>query len=1106
MPACPARLMVLVAVLSLAGPLGADEPAATTILLAESPSLSPDGERLVFAWRGDVWLAASTGGPARRLTSHPAVDRGPRFSPDGTRVAFTSARTGADQVHVLDLAGGEPVQVTRHTEGSVLQDWFPGGTALLVLGKRDHEHEHPERFFRVPAAAGGREELLLDAWGYEGALSPDGTRLAFVRHGTGPYRKGYRGAAAAQVWVAELATQTLTRVSEGPHDERWPLWHPDGRRLWIVSQADGTRNLVSVEPGGGARACLTGHVDDGVAQPTRSADGRVVVYRRLFGLERFEPGAGAPRPLVLTAAGEPLVEGVRRDDLAKASQATFTADGREVAFTAGGDVWVMDTELREPRRVTDTPEEERDPLFSADMETLLFVSDAGGRSDVWTAARAEPARWWWQNDRFTLARVTDDAAEEGSPRLTPDGKTLVYARTDGGLWKKPLAGGEAVRLVGGFDPPDFDLSPDGRWLAYTAADDDFNHDLWVLPLDLSRPAFNVSVHPDDEASPAWSPDGRVLAFTGRRWDRDRDICYVWLRHEDDEKDARERKLDKAVEKMKGRKSAKGAGAKGAANEPAKDPPEEPADKPEAKKKEDEKPVEVRIDFDRLTDRVRRVEIPDVNEGELLWSPDSKRLAVRASIKGQAGWHALEIPDDLAPKLLTASPLVNTRWLKEGDQLVGLADGVPTSVAVAGSKVTALPFRARRELDVGRFHRALFERAWQVMRDTWYDPRLNHRDWDALKVKYAPVAEATRLPAEIDVVVEMLLGELNGSHLGFGMPAPGWQPPGWRPVTGHLGARLLAPDDKPGRVVRDVVRGTPAAEAATRLEPGERLLAVDGTALEPGTDLDALLTGDPERELELKVRGKDGTERTVRLRPTTHALVRAGLYEEQLEQARAAVQRASDGRLGYLHVREMDWSSFQRFEADLYKVGHGKDGLVIDVRGNGGGFTADHLLTCLTQPRHATTVPRGGGPGYPQDRLVYAAWHKPIVVLIDQGSFSNAEIFAHAVRHLKRGRLVGVPTAGGVISTGGTTLMGTATLRLPFRGWFLPDGADMERNGCVPDVFVEAQPLDLARGVDRALDAAVKALAEDVAAFRARPTAPPRYASERDGPPPGVAPK
>ena len=197
---------------------------------------------------------------------------------------------------------------------------------------------------------------------------------------------------------------------------------------------------------------------------------------------------------------------------------------------------------------------------------------------------------------------------------------------------------------------------------------------------------------------------------------------------------------------------------------------------------------------------------------------------------------------------------------------------------------------------------------------------------------------------------------------------------------------------------------------------------------------------------------------------------------------------------------MNFPSFYKFEEDLYAAGAGKDGLIIDVRENGGGSTADHLLTALTQPHHAITIPRGGGQGYPQDRRVYATWTKPIVVLCNQNSFSNAEIFAHAIKTLKRGPLVGVPTAGGVISTGATTIMDVGTLRLPNRGWFLPEtGEDMELNGAKPEPanIVWPDPADFARGVDAQLARAVNVLETDVKTEAARPKPVLRKASDRN---------
>jgi tricorn protease len=399
-----------------------------------------------------------------------------------------------------------------------------------------------------------------------------------------------------------------------------------------------------------------------------------------------------------------------------------------------------------------------------------------------------------------------------------------------------------------------------------------------------------------------------------------------------------------------------------------------------------------------------------------------------------------------------------------------------------------------------------------MRDEFYDGRLGNRDWDAVRRKYLDMAGEAPDTEAFTTVVQLMLGELNGSHLGFTATTGGGRGPArrgapqgaaepadaaWAEVTAHLGVRFETGGKGPGLKVRDVLTGGPADHRKSRLAAGDVILTIDGTAVSPEMDLTTILNGPLERDIHLRVRGAGGKERDVTLRPIPYPRATALLYEAWLEGNRQAVEKASAGKLGYLHISAMNQPSFLKFEAELYAAGAGKDGLLIDVRENGGGSTADHLLTALTQPVHAITVARGGEPGYPQDRKVYATWNKPIVVLCNQNSFSNAEIFSHAIKTLKRGRLVGVPTAGGVISTGAATIMDVGTLRLPFRGWFLVgDGSDMELNGAVPDIIVWPQPGEMPHGRDVQLDRAIAALQEDVKAWKARGRPPLTKASER----------
>lgn len=275
------------------------------------------------------------------------------------------------------------------------------------------------------------------------------------------------------------------------------------------------------------------------------------------------------------------------------------------------------------------------------------------------------------------------------------------------------------------------------------------------------------------------------------------------------------------------------------------------------------------------------------------------------------------------------------------------------------------------------------------------------------------------------------------------------------------------------------------------------MKIDDREVNRDVDLTTVLNGPPDRELVLAVKGAEDKTRTVALKPISYPAAQALLYDHWLRHNRNLVADASNGKLGYLHISQMSMPTFRKFEEELVSEGVGKDGLIIDVRENPGGSTADHLLTALTQPVHAIAVPRGGGPGYPQDRKVYQTWNKPIVVLCNQNSGSNAEIFSHAVKTLGRGQLVGIPTAGAVISTGAVGVMDVGILRLPFRGWFtVNDGEDMEKHGAVPHHVLWPEPCAMPQGRDTQLAKAIEVLRADVQAWRERPQPKLRLSTER----------
>jgi tricorn protease len=1091
--------------------------ASDTIQLASAPALSADGQTLAFSWGGEIWTVPTAGRAATRLTSSPSREDDPKFSPDGKSIAFTSDRAGSTQVFVVDVAGGQPTQLTFHSEGCSLDDWFPDGKSLLINASRDHFWRRPERFYRISSTERAAEELLFDAYGSVGQLSPDGTQLLFTREGERWWRQGYRGSRTSQIWTADLKTGAFTEIIKHPTESRSPLWQADGKGFFYVSAQSGSRNLWQRNLEDDQERQLTTFDKDLVLWPCISRDGSTIVFRHLANFYRLATdGDGKPQKITITADVDRVKKQILRRTLTSATDVGFTSDGLEIAFIAGGDVWVMDTELREPRQVTNTPEEEREPVFSPDGKTIVFLSDAGGQSDIWQATRGDEDKYWWQNDAFKLEALTKTAEVEGNLQWSPAGDLIGFVRERGDMWVMKPDGKEARRLFRSWNTPDYDWSPDGKWLVYALSDNEFNRDIFVLPLDGSREAFNLSRHPDNDGTPSWSPDGKMIAFTGRRLGTEVDIYYVFLQAKASEETSRDRKLVKAIEKLqkarKNKPTEKTESTKKKGDDEAEKKDDASDAKPatvaaeadaagkesSAKDNANSKLPEVTIDFNRIHERLRRVSIADTREGGLFWSHDSKKLAFTASVDGKRGTYTISPPEDVKPKLLTTQTGSNPVWLSKGNQVVWLGSGTPASVTESG-KVSSYGFSAPQTVDIAARNQAAFDQCWQAMRDHFYDGTLNHRNWDAIRRKYQPLVAQAVDRNMFSEIVNLMLGELNGSHMGFSGSRGGSSnnDDDWRETTAHLGVRFDNDHQGPGWRIKDVIPDSPADKVASKLVAGETILSIDGKNVDPALDVTTVLNGRSGRNILLRIRNSEGEDRDVNIRPISYSAARSLLYEMWIDDNQRRVEEASAGKLGYMHIRGMNMSSFYRFERELYAVGAGKDGIVIDVRENGGGSTTDHLLTVLTQPAHAITVPRGGGMGYPQDRSVYATWRKPIVVLCNQNSYSNAEIFSHAIKTLKRGKLVGVTTAGGVISTGGRRIMDVGFLRMPFRGWYvMGTGADMELNGAVPHYEIWPTPGDLPAGKDEQLDKAIKVLGKEVKKWHKRPQPVLKKASER----------
>jgi len=604
-----------------------------------------------------------------------------------------------------------------------------------------------------------------------------------------------------------------------------------------------------------------------------------------------------------------------------------------------------------------------------------------------------------------------------------------------------------------WSPLDYTWSPDSRWVALSVDDADYNSDIWVLPADGSAEPVNISRHPKDDFGPVWSADGSLLAWTSNRHNRQYDVYAVYLRREDDEKT---REQWENWQKTRDKEKQKG-------------------EEKEAKKEKKEVP-ETTIDFEDINLRVRSLTSLPGDEFTVAIHPQGDNFFFRTTIDDKADLYSVD---------RFGENLTNVTSEGTDPQAIELVDktfhflksGSPANVSMDGGSVESTSFSARFTLDRPARRKQVIREGWETMRDFFYDPKMHGVDWNAVKDKYFEWAGKVADDRDFGDVVNLMLGELNASHMGYYQPWSGRSGDN----DGWLGLAFDPAYPGPGLSVVGVLPYGPSDKVKSRILPGDILLEVDGREVGSDKNLYAALEKRGGMPTEVVIqRGKK--KKDLEITPAGYRAIYGLITKKWERDNRKAVEEATNGRVGYVYITGMSWPEVERFEMNLFAAADGKDALIIDVRGNGGGWTTDFMLNILTQPQHAITVGRDGEPGYPQaERQIFYRWEKPVAVLCDESSYSNAEIFSHAIKTIGRGPLVGNTTGGNVISTDGWfTLMPDAWIRLPQRGWYVwgdkahpeRNGLNEEGNGAVPDYLVVRTPGDILNKRDPQLDKAV----------------------------------
>lgn len=1061
--------------------------------------------RIAFSYLGDIWTADESGGNVQRVTANAAREVYPRFSPDGKWIAFSSDRNGNLDVFVVPSEGGQAKQLTFHSADDNVLAWSPDSRNILFSSQRGEDFM--ARMYVVPVE-GGLERNAGPDMGLWGTFSPDGSKLAINRRSQVYWRKYYRGSYQSDVTVMDIANKKFTDLTDFPGMDSWPMWSRDGH-IYFVSDREngGLTNIWRVSEKGGKAEQVTTFKSGDVRWPAISADGKTIVFEHDFGIWKLDVASRKTSAIRINIAAETQENMSEvRTYTSRADDFDLAPNGRRVSLSVHGEIFTAPVEEGDVRQITDNPARDRNVLYSPDGKWIAFVSDRSGREEIFIAAA---------DGSGDAQKITDLDTLKNNYRWSPDSKQIVFTTSDAKLYKVDVAAKQTVELAsskfGALTGAVW--SPDNKWIAYAKPDQTRNTDIYLIPA-AGGQERKVTFDSYSEMNPRFSADGKKLYFVrfegGSGGFGDRASAQVWvtmLEKQDRDPDDAEDRPEAAADETAGAGARRGAG--GGAARVAVAP-------------------EVKIDWDGLKRRTRQVTRLSSGAFNYEPGPDSRTIAFvtmePGSLRSTPALYTIQDDGKRMARVATgaaggeedAAPqpgrggfgggMTGLTFARDGRSLYFMEAGgiysVPVSAApgaapapgsdsaVGGGRGAALAaaaapgagagggarrrisFNVKVRIEKSAEWAEMFGDAWRTMKYRFYDPKMHGMDWDAARAKYQPLVEFVGDRQELLNIVNEMIGELNASHTGAAPPPAGRAEGGT--ATRHLGVDLEA-DAQAGRYrVSYIYEDGPADKDWVKLHVGDYLIAIDGKPVIAGDNYWKALNNTLNRRVTLTVNNKPAEEGAwkTRIEPAPAQAFATLRYERWVKERRATVDRLSNGRIGYLHIKAMDPVSLKRFEKELREY-RDKDAMIIDQRWNGGGNIEQELLAILVQRQYQVWQPRGTE----STSRPFAGYFGPKVVLQNWRSASNAEMFPAGFKALGLGKTIGTPTMGAVIGTGSYSLIDGSTVRTPGTGVFLADKnrTNMENYGVQPDILVENSPEDNLNGKDRQLERAVEEL-------------------------------
>lgn len=1072
---------------------------AAPALWMRDVKISPEGDKIAFGYKGDIYTVPVTGGEARRLTTLPSYESNPVWSPDGTKIAFASDRHGNFDVFVMDAGGGEATRLTSNSASEIPESFSPDGKDVFFSAAIQNPASsvmfpsaRMTEFYAVPVA-GGVSRQVLGTPAQMPVFTPDGSRMLYqdVKGFEDEWRKHHTSSVTRDIWVYDFENARHTNLTARAGEDRNPALSADGKTVYILSERGGdTFNVWSFpidNPSAAKR--ITDFSTHSVRFLSRAANGTMAfTYDGEIYTMASDNSAPAKISVDVVADAASSVEKLN----VKPKNAVVSPDGKSVAFISRGDVFVTSVEYPTTVQVTRTPAAERHLSWGADNRTLYYTSERSGRKNIYratlsrsvepdfvnaTSVREEPV--------FNVKRpaaLTDATPEYSHPIVSPDGKKLAFISNRNEINVMDIATHKVTKLTSGETYPGQDdemvavWSPDSRWLAIEMQPPmhDPYSDIALLDVETGR-LTNITQSGYFCSNPRFVLDGNAIIFFTDRygmrnhasWGSQEDIMIVFLNRaardrfllseedfalmKDEEKKAKEaEKKNAGAKDAKGGKNAKNAKAGADA------------------------PASVGVELDGIENRIMRLTPYSSDLSDAIVTSDGETLYYLCSFED--GYDLWKLPlRKREPKLaskVNAQSRVSLQADKDGKNIFLLGSKMQ-KLDTKNDKLTAISATAKQQVDVAAEREAMFDYVTVEEAARFYKKDMHGVDWPAMTAAYRRFLPHINNNYDFAELLSELLGELNVSHTG-GRYRP--SPAAGADRTASLGLLYDMTYTGDGLKVDEIIVDGPFDKAASRLVPQAVITAINGVDITPQADMDALFNDIAGKKTLVAFTLPSGEKLEEVVTPVAASKISGLLYNRWVRQRAEDVRRWSDGRLGYVHIPSMSDDSFRPMYADLLGKYNNCEGVVIDIRWNGGGRMHEDIEVLFTGEKYLTQEIRGKDVCDMPSRR----WNKPSIMLVAEPCYSNAHGTPWVYKHQSIGKVVGMPVPGTMTSVNWVTMQDpTLVFGIPVIGYRTAEGTYLENFQLEPDVRVDNTPEAIVSGEDTQLRTAVETLLRDL---------------------------